>query len=84
MAKVSTIRPDLEYVVNPADYRDTGSLTAFTIVDVTDIFGQTRSRRVSLGKCHSLPLETAREMVKTARDSNKTTNPVLASFTLSL
>lgn len=65
------------------DYANQGSLYAFTFVDVTDIFGQTRTRRVSLGRIHSVGLNTAKDMVKQARESNKAA-PINASFTMFL
>lgn len=52
----------------PDDTRtNLGYLTAYTWIEVTDIFGKTRMRKVSLGRDYNVPLDTARVLMEKAR-----------------
>jgi hypothetical protein len=61
----------------------TGRVSAGTFVQITDIFGKTRARRVSLGRVWGLTVADAQRMVNQARADNAGL-PVSASFTVDL
>lgn len=70
----------------PMEYADgtpRGDLRAFTRVPMVDIFGREVFRRVNIGTAYSETLETARNMVRSAREANKDFH-VEARFTVDL
>ena len=67
MSKVSAIRP--EVVAEVSGVNPHGSVWAWTFIDVQDIFGNQRCRRVGLGYT-SCDLEYARKLIENARKDN--------------
>ena len=65
----TALNTETKAYVPPARNTD-GVLRAYTRVNVTNIFGQHVSKRVSLGTDWNTTLETARDLVKKARESN--------------
>jgi hypothetical protein len=66
-------------------YSDTlGCLRAYKMITVTDIFGKTRMRKVSLGTEYSVKLDTAKEMVKVARNADSEPDSIGAVFSIGL
>jgi hypothetical protein len=61
-----------------------GHLRAYKMVTITDIFGKTRMRRVSLGTEYSVDLNTAKEMVDTARKADSEPGSIGAVFSIGL
>lgn len=47
-----------------------GMLRAYKIIHVTDIWGVTRARRISLGRSYSETLDTAKDMISRVRVNN--------------
>lgn len=77
----SVITPDYSAYGDPKN--PNGFLTAFTYVEVTDIFGNTRIRKVCIGRAHNMQLDTARDLVSVAREKNADKN-ISALFTIGL
>lgn len=67
-----------------ADCSNSGALRAYKMVAITDIFGNQRMRRVSLGNIFSVGLETAKDMVYKARAADTEPGSVCATFTIGL
>ncbi len=65
-----------------SEYPLRGILRARTYVAVTDLFGNTRKRCLSIGMVHSINAAEAIEMVQEARERNE--SPVLATLTFNL
>lgn len=63
---------------------NSGSLRAYKMVAITDIFGNQRMCRVSLGNMFSVGLETAKDMVYKARAADTEPGSVAATFTIGL
>lgn len=67
--------------------KESGMLSAYSFVEVTDIFGNTKTRRISHGRVHCVRLSEAERMVKVARDTasqRETNRHIYAEFTLEL
>jgi len=47
-----------------------GSLNAFTYIEVTDLFGNKRLRRVLVGRDWNISLEKAKETMVNVREAN--------------
>ena len=70
-------------VAQSHDSENVGTLKAFTRVPVTDIYGNSRYGRVSLGVAHCVTLDQAKDMVHSARQANQNID-VFASVTINL
>ena len=78
MSKVCAVSSAYNYpVVNR------GTVRAYTRVQITDLHGVTRMKRVSVGTDYSADLDTARSLVESARHANNGLN-IEANFSISL
>lgn len=70
---------------NPENFVSSGDgyLTASVNVEVTDIWGYSVVKRVSVGHAHGVSLQDARNMVAKARDNNPNQN-LQAKFLVNL
>lgn len=80
MSKVSPIYPAQEYPAYPVSR---GTVRAYTRVQITDLQGVTRMKRVSVGTDYHSDLDTARSLVDSARAANKDLH-IEANYTVSL
>jgi hypothetical protein len=63
--KVATI-----HEVSPADYENRGYLRGFMFIEVTDLWGNKRFSRVTIGRAFGESLENAKKLIQTARENN--------------
>jgi hypothetical protein len=61
-----------------------GTLRAYKVVQITDIFGNTRMRKVSLGSDYSVNLENAQRLVNTARAADADPGSIGAHLVIGL
>jgi hypothetical protein len=55
---------------NPADYHDRGYLRGFMFIEVTDLWGNRKFSRVTIGRVFGESLENAKKLIETARTNN--------------
>jgi hypothetical protein len=61
-----------------------GSLKAYKMIQVTDIFGNIRMRKVSLGGVYSIDFENAQKMISTARAADTDPGSICGNLVIGL
>jgi hypothetical protein len=61
-----------------------GTLRAYKMVQITDLFGNTRMRKVSLGGIYSIDFENAQKTVNTARAADNDPGSIGAHLVIGL